>query len=161
MLGLLLSHGAAITSLGLAIATWVSRPGRAVALSVAVYVLIAIGWPIAVLVLLSGGSDHARILVLMGAPPFGAGIMSVVAADPGHGFGGGMTVAKLVFGALLWIGINAGAAVFLNWITFSTFDDRLGRIPDAGLPRARPIGLSSLSAAELLELVPSSPEDEP
>jgi hypothetical protein len=56
--------------------------------------------------------------------------------------------------------IYAGAAVFLNWITHSTFDDRLGRIPDAGLPRPRPSGLSSLSPDELLELVPTSAEDD-
>ncbi len=41
----LLSYGAAITSLGLLLAIWISRPGRAIAISVAVFVLIAVGWP--------------------------------------------------------------------------------------------------------------------
>ena len=40
-----LSYGAAITSLGLLLATWISRPGRAIAVSVAVFVLIAVGGP--------------------------------------------------------------------------------------------------------------------
>jgi ABC-type transport system involved in multi-copper enzyme maturation permease subunit len=43
----LLSYGAAITSLGLLLATWFSRPGRAIGISVAVFVLIAVGWPYA------------------------------------------------------------------------------------------------------------------
>ena len=39
LLGLVLAYGAAITSLGLAAATWVRRLGRAVALCVTSYVL--------------------------------------------------------------------------------------------------------------------------
>ena len=39
-LGLMLAYGAAITSLGLALATWVSRLGRAVALCVTAYVAV-------------------------------------------------------------------------------------------------------------------------
>ena len=44
--GLVLAYGAAITSLGLAAATWVRRLGRAVALCVTSYVLFLVGWPI-------------------------------------------------------------------------------------------------------------------
>ena len=47
MLGLILAYAAAITSLGLALATWVPRLGRAVAWSVTAYALAAIG-PVAV-----------------------------------------------------------------------------------------------------------------
>ena len=43
MLGLILAYAAAITSLGLALATWVPRLGRAVAWSVTAYALAAIG----------------------------------------------------------------------------------------------------------------------
>ena len=39
----ILAQGAAITSLGLALATWISRVGRAVAVSVSLYVAITIG----------------------------------------------------------------------------------------------------------------------
>jgi ABC-type transport system involved in multi-copper enzyme maturation permease subunit len=45
VVGELLSYGAAITSLGLFLATWIPRPGRAIAVNVAVFVLIAVGWP--------------------------------------------------------------------------------------------------------------------
>ncbi len=42
-LGLILAYGAAITSLGLALATWVRRLGRAVAFTVGIYALVTVG----------------------------------------------------------------------------------------------------------------------
>ena len=42
----MLSYGAAITSMGLALATWVPRLGRAIAINVVIFVLITIGWPL-------------------------------------------------------------------------------------------------------------------
>ncbi|MFO0952863.1 MAG: ABC transporter permease subunit [Isosphaeraceae bacterium] len=44
----LLAHAAVATSLGLALATWVRQPGRALALSVAAYLAVAVGWIVAV-----------------------------------------------------------------------------------------------------------------
>jgi hypothetical protein len=41
---LVLAYGAAVTSLGLGLATWVPHRGRAVALTVAVVVLVTAGW---------------------------------------------------------------------------------------------------------------------
>ena len=46
VVGEMLSYGAAITSMGLALATWVPRLGRAIAINVVIFVLIAIGWPL-------------------------------------------------------------------------------------------------------------------
>ena len=43
--------GAAVTSLGLAMATWFSRPGRAVGVTVTLYVLVTVGWFFLMLVL--------------------------------------------------------------------------------------------------------------
>jgi ABC-type transport system involved in multi-copper enzyme maturation permease subunit len=163
LLGLVPAYGAAITSLGLALATWVSRVGRAVASCVAVYVVFVIGWPILIFVVLSNarGSDFAGFLLLLGDPPFGAGFMSVAAYESGVRIAGGATFDDLVVGAVLWIAAYIGIALFLNWITLSTFDGCLGRIPDVGLrPPPRPRRRSSLSEAELLALVPSSSEDE-
>src|SRR5262249_31091197 len=42
--GLMLAYGAAITSLGLALATWIPRVTRAITVSVVIYVLVAVGW---------------------------------------------------------------------------------------------------------------------
>ena len=44
LLALIAAYGAAIISLGLALATWVSRLGRAVALCVTAYVGFSVGW---------------------------------------------------------------------------------------------------------------------
>ncbi len=44
----LLAHAAATTSIGLALATWLQRTGRAVAVSVTIFVAMTIGWFIAV-----------------------------------------------------------------------------------------------------------------
>ena len=41
---LFLAQGAAVTSLGLLLATWVRRLGRAVAASVTIYACFALGW---------------------------------------------------------------------------------------------------------------------
>ncbi len=46
---LMLAQGAVVTSVGLALATWIRRVGRAVAVSVATYATIAFGWLLLVL----------------------------------------------------------------------------------------------------------------
>ena len=42
----ILAHGAAMTSIGLALATWIKRQVRAIVTSVCVFVLVAVAWPI-------------------------------------------------------------------------------------------------------------------
>ncbi len=44
----ILAHGAAMTSIGLALATWIKRQVRAIVTSVCVFVLVAVAWPILV-----------------------------------------------------------------------------------------------------------------
>ncbi len=51
LIGLILAYSAAITSIGLAVATWVPRLGRVVTVSVMAYVLVAAGWPLVLRVL--------------------------------------------------------------------------------------------------------------
>ena len=51
MIGLILAYAAAITSLGLAVATWIPRLGRVITMSVMAYVLVALGWPLVLQVL--------------------------------------------------------------------------------------------------------------
>ena len=55
LLGLITAYCAVITSLGLALATWVSRLGRAVALCVSAYVVFSIGWVLLVFLLAMPG----------------------------------------------------------------------------------------------------------
>jgi hypothetical protein len=67
---------------------------------------------------------------------------------------------EVFFWTFGWIVVLAIVAATLFQATLAIFDGCLGRIPDAGLrPPSRP--RSSLSEAELLELIPSSFGDEP
>ena len=65
LMGLVLAYAAVIASLGLAIATWVSRLGRAVAICVSFTVVFAIGW--VVLVLVIGSRDSLGLGLPWGA----------------------------------------------------------------------------------------------
>jgi hypothetical protein len=51
VVGLVVAYGAALTSLGLALATWVPRLGRAVGLCVAAHVGVTVGWVVFVAIL--------------------------------------------------------------------------------------------------------------
>ena len=59
LIGSILAYGAVITSLGLAMATRVSRLGRAVAMCVSAYVVFSIGWPILVVMLVRERAGRA------------------------------------------------------------------------------------------------------
>ena len=71
---LILAMGALVTSIGLTLATWFPRQGRAVGLSVAAFGFLNIGWPLLVLALglgrQSGPFDTTGYL--LGAPWYGS-----------------------------------------------------------------------------------------
>jgi hypothetical protein len=46
LIGLILAYAAAITSLGLALATWVTRLGRVITVSVIAFVVVTVLWPL-------------------------------------------------------------------------------------------------------------------
>ena len=76
LLGLTTAYCAVITSLGLALATWVSRLGRAVALTVSICIVFWIGWIILVFLLAIPGPSSDRFLVpmVMGSPLYGTAL---------------------------------------------------------------------------------------
>jgi ABC-type transport system involved in multi-copper enzyme maturation permease subunit len=162
LLGLVLAYGAAITSLGLALATWVSRLGRAIALCVSSYVLFMVGWPILVRLFFQSGPRSVVQALMVGNPPIGVMFTTVAtSASEFRAVAPGADRGEVFFWAFAWIVAFAGVAAALFYATLATFDHCLGRIPATGLrPPARPRGQSSLSDAELLALVPSSVEDE-
>jgi ABC-type transport system involved in multi-copper enzyme maturation permease subunit len=126
---LILAYGAALTSLGLALATWVPRLGRAVAYSVIGYVLVTVAWPFAVVALFSHDDVFGPGLA-SGSPFFGAAFLTIRLQ---RRFGRDMeviapwgvfwTVAYLVIAAALYVA------------TLLTFDRCLGRVSaDAPVP---------------------------
>jgi ABC-type transport system involved in multi-copper enzyme maturation permease subunit len=122
-LGLLLAYSAVIASLGLAVATWVSRLGRAVALCVAAYVMFSIGW--ALLTVLLFNPDPWGRYVMMGTPAYGTGVATSLMGQ--EMFIPGDRQAGLI-AAVCWTVLYFGLAATLFGATLATFDRCLGRI---------------------------------
>jgi ABC-type transport system involved in multi-copper enzyme maturation permease subunit len=145
LIGTILGYGAVITSLGLALATWVSRLGRAVALCITAYVVFSIGWPILIGVLFK--PDSLGRSLMMGCPAVGTlAVISLIGRDvfPYQYDEGTYTVA-----ATLWTAFNLLAAANLFAATVMTFDRRLGRMPEkGGRPESTP---RKESFADLIE----------
>jgi ABC-type transport system involved in multi-copper enzyme maturation permease subunit len=129
--GLALAYGTAITSFGLALATWISRPGRAIAVSVSAYVLVTVGW-VFVIFALGGRTVGDSTLALVEASPFYG--IGVTTAAVEHAFGERATIFA---GAAIWIVAYLMAAVVLQAATLMTFNRCLGRV-SPGRPRTTP-----------------------
>jgi ABC-type transport system involved in multi-copper enzyme maturation permease subunit len=157
LLVLVLAYGAEITSLGLAVATWVSRIGRAIAMCVSICVVLAVGWPILILLVMGHAPGDDIIPLLMGDPPFGVMFGTMPVSAGRMPVAGGLSREDMLLWTVTWILVHAGAAAFLYLATLATFDRCLGRVPDDGArpPARRPVR-SSLTQAEILALVPSA-----
>jgi ABC-type transport system involved in multi-copper enzyme maturation permease subunit len=129
MAALIVAYGAAITSLGLALATWIPRLGRATALTVGLYTLMSLGWvPLALLVFGERPGDNGPG-VAAGSPPAGVGIFSTMLAGDG-------TKDEFVSQTLwtaFWTITYAGVALALLLATLATFNRCLGRIDDPSI----------------------------
>ena len=110
--------GAAITGLGLAMATWCARPSRAVALTVSAYVLVAVGWLFTATLFRAG---HEGEGLMMGSPFFFAGEL---AADRCNSGGRREHIGWSVF----WTLAYGMTALALLSATLATFNCCLGRV---------------------------------
>jgi ABC-type transport system involved in multi-copper enzyme maturation permease subunit len=118
MIAFVLCAGAAITSLGLAMATRISRVGRAIGLTLSVYVLVTIGW--VALVSIMYGPPAQRLIL---ASPMCFAVMTTMEA-------GMIRIHPMFGGGLFWVIFYALAAAALFLATLTSFDRRLGRIDD-------------------------------
>jgi ABC-type transport system involved in multi-copper enzyme maturation permease subunit len=123
---LMLAYGAAVTSLGLALATWVKRFGVAVGLSVSIYVLVT-GGSALVLLAMGGGPDFFEEFAFM-SPWFGAGELTW---EIGSG------LSRHLVAKVLWGIVYAAVAVALVAATRRTFDHCMGRVSESGAFRPR------------------------
>jgi len=118
---LILACGAAITSLGLALATWIPRMGRAAALTVGLYTFMSVAWiPLTFSIL--PGDDGMGIAA--GSPPMGVGVYSSKLA----GDGTPSDFAIQTLWTLFWTVAYGGVALALLLTTLGTFNRCLGRI---------------------------------
>ena len=128
-MGLILAYCVAVASLGLALATWVSRLGRAVAICVAIVVGFSVGWLFLIMSLFS--RDFLGVPLIMGSPLYGtAAMMSVVAGSPDEPMGHMWHASA---GAMIWILLHGGAAFVLFFATCATFDRCMGRIAETSV----------------------------
>jgi ABC-type transport system involved in multi-copper enzyme maturation permease subunit len=128
MAGLVLAYGAAITSLGLALATWVAGLGRAIAMGVTAYVFISFGLPIIVQVI---ARSNWGLLLACASPYLG---VATLTQEMEHGHVG-IPISFLVSNAWSMVAYAIVAAGLL-WLTLLTFDRRLGRVSDRRQPSA-------------------------
>jgi ABC-type transport system involved in multi-copper enzyme maturation permease subunit len=126
VLGLVFAYGAVITSLGLALATWIRQAGRVVALCVGIYAALALGWPMVVIMLLPKGPGESGVFAVVGSPFFGIAFGILGVADP-HAPDFWPAV---LYAALLWIFVFAIVSALLIRGTLRSFNHCLGRIPD-------------------------------
>jgi ABC-type transport system involved in multi-copper enzyme maturation permease subunit len=135
-----LASGALIVVIGLILATWVPRLGQAVALSVIVFFLIVIGWPLLVegmfstfLVAQSTEEiDRYRWLreCLMSVSPLNGPFRPITLLRQVERSGRGP----------IWLGVGvailfkAALTGLILWLTIKTFDRCLGRVSESRLP---------------------------
>ena len=124
VVGIILAYGAAVTSLGLAIATWVGRLSMALALCVGAVVGVTIG-AIPVAIILFRGANDLAPCAAMASPFFGVGFLSAVIGQPGTD-----AYKSAVGSAMFWSVFYATVAGGLLTATLLSFDRCLGRVPD-------------------------------
>jgi ABC-type transport system involved in multi-copper enzyme maturation permease subunit len=109
--------GAAITGLGLLMATWCSRLGRAVALTVSCYVLVAVGG-LFVGIAIGGGSSNEGFMMI--SPFFFAGELAFEI--------GGRGQQEHIGWAIFWTLVYGMAALAFLGSTLVIFNRCLGRV---------------------------------
>ncbi len=129
---LIILQGAALAGLGLALATWISRTGRAVAWTITALVGSVVGWPIVGSALFSRiGTTPLSDAVSMGSPFWNAGytthLLEQLARNVGNN---GPAEEMALMGLIFWGFVYGLMALGLYLATLFTFDRCLGRTPE-------------------------------
>ena len=124
MAALILAYGAAITSLGLALATWIPRMGRAAVLTVGLYTSMSIAWIPADLFRLREGRGTTASASRRAARPWASA--STARCSPATGRR--REFASQTLWTLFWTIAYGGVALALLLATLGTFNRCLGRI---------------------------------
>jgi ABC-type transport system involved in multi-copper enzyme maturation permease subunit len=117
---LFLGYAAVTTSLGLALAVYIRRLGRAVAIGVTIQVLAGVGWFILLVVLFLRAGDWL-VGMAMASPLYACGALT---ADIIHPFRENL----LAWWSSVWTILSLAVAAALYLLVRSTFDRQMGRI---------------------------------
>jgi hypothetical protein len=120
----ILAHGALITSVGLALAVWIKRQSRAIALTVGWFILVTAAWPIVVSIVMSGDPNRGENLVALSPVAVCINLIPLLTQRT-YAFMNG-TLRSGTF----WAVEVSGAALAILWLTIRTFDGCFDRIPD-------------------------------
>ena len=141
---LLLAQGAVVTSVGLALATWIRRVGRAVAVSVTCCAFFAFGWiiclelaiPVLQALGLTPANDPAAaefiVEVLATACPLGGQMMTFTTSS----WPSGQSRLAFYVGQVIVLLATIGFALVVLALTLLTFDRCVGRVRER--PRRAP-----------------------
>jgi ABC-type transport system involved in multi-copper enzyme maturation permease subunit len=131
--GLVLGCGAFLTSLGLALATWIPQLSRAMTYGVGLYFFLCLGWPIAALILFDNPTGGLEVGPALLSPVVAGGVLT--SALQSSSVRNIAETGRLFAWGVGWIGVLFAAAGALYYLTVTTFDRCLGRMPEGGRPR--------------------------
>lgn len=139
---MILAYGAAVTSLGLALATWIGRPGRAVTLCVTAYLVVTVGWFVVATMVVPQGNWQ----IASASPFFGVGLLTeqLIRVFP--------RLELIEINLLLWCAAYLVIAGLLFLATLFTFERNLGRACQRQPRPPRQVSLGAVTAVS----VPSS-----
>ncbi len=128
---IIILQGAALAGLGLAMATWISRAGRAVTWTISALIASVIGWPIVAFVLIGDRSDSvATGVMVMGSPFWNTGMTTAMIEQHQRGFSNGPMEKGVWIGMITWSISYALIALGFYLATLLTFERCLGRTPE-------------------------------
>jgi ABC-type transport system involved in multi-copper enzyme maturation permease subunit len=139
----IVAHGALITSVGLALAVWVKRQSRAIALSVGWFILVTAVCPIVISMMMSGGPSPRETGFAL-SPVGTCGFLVTLLTQRTYAFSNGVLWRGTLWAAEVFI-----AAMGLLWLTVWTFDACFDRIPD----RPRSISARTLEILILTAMI--------
>jgi ABC-type transport system involved in multi-copper enzyme maturation permease subunit len=141
---LIVAQGATLAGLGLAMATWISRTGRAVTWTISALIASVIGWPVIGFMLFGndgGGRQAIQLAIVLGSPFYNSAMSTVVMEERTRGAMQNDMETGIYYGMIAWTIAYALLALGLFLATLLTFDRCLGRTPDRPGqpgPRAEP-----------------------
>ncbi len=118
-----------MTSLGIALATWVPRLDRALTLSAAASVFVTVAW-VPLVFLLCQDNKALGMGLASASPLFGVGLFTSAIAGTSPASG-----TSLAGWSLFWLLIFGGIALVLLGATLASFDACLGRISNGAAAR--------------------------
>ncbi len=120
----LLAHGAVMTSLGLCLATWVHRQGKAVGMNVSVFVLVSCAWPLVIAIASRHSTEPPSMRWDLLSPIVTVAVIVDDLVGPLYRYRMPLGNIAVCDGAVLL------AALSLLVANIRTFDRHMGRMPE-------------------------------